>query len=175
MTAETPRADLPDGIPADVEVPDHRIDREIYAMPAFTTLPVADLSLAVAWYGSLGFEVLAEMGEGPMRVVHLRRYRYQDLLLVPASPATTPPASEPASGGARINFSHTGPLDDLDTMVAAAREQSTGTVTGPTPTPWHAVEVEAIDADGHVVVMTARSATPPPQAFLDDVRGSLTE
>jgi catechol 2,3-dioxygenase-like lactoylglutathione lyase family enzyme len=107
------------------------VDREIYVMPGFTTLPVADLERATRWYGHLGFVVLAEMGDGPARLVHLRRYRYQDLLLVLRGADEDPPAG----AAARTSFSHTGPLDELDAMAAALRGHGAGRVEGPEAMP----------------------------------------
>ena len=66
-----------------IDVPKHEIDREIYAMPAFVSLPTSDMAAARSWYRALGFVELAVMppdGNDP-QLVHLRRYRYQDLLL----------------------------------------------------------------------------------------------
>ena len=59
-----------------------------YAMPSFATLSVRDLKATASWYGDvLGFRKTMEVlqsGETP-GFVHLRRAKYQDLLLVPAS------------------------------------------------------------------------------------------
>lgn len=65
------------------------IDTEIYAMPGFVTLQVDDLARSTRWYvEGLGFVVLAEIpGPGGTPVlVHLRRHRYQDILLVARRP-----------------------------------------------------------------------------------------
>lgn len=153
-----------------IEVPEHRIDREIYAMPAFVTFEVGDLDDARTWYEALGFVLLAELGAGPGRLLHMRRYRYQDVLLVTARPADAPGTR---GVGARTSFAHTGPLGQLDEVADALRELGRGSVRGPERTPWHAVELEATDADGHRVVLTARADTPPPQELLDDLATSL--
>lgn len=151
--------------PPDFEVPTHAVDREIYAMPAFVTLPVTDLDRAQRWYEALGFVLLAELGHGPARLLHLRRYRYQDLLLVAAVPE-----AEPTIGlRPRVSFAHTGPLDELGEMAAALRAQDAGQVTGPTPTPWHAVELVAVDADGHQVVLTAAPAGGSDASVLEEL------
>src|SRR4051794_3540446 len=84
----------------DIEVPEERIDRSIYAMPQWARLPVADLGASARWYvDAAGFEVLVTMPgpDGQPALVHLRRFRYQDILLVPAG--------HPApAGGASIGF-----------------------------------------------------------------------
>ena len=149
-------------IPIELEVPTPEVDREIYVMPAFTTLPVTDLERAARWYGHLGFVVLAEMGAGPGRLVHLRRYRYQDLLLVQRAATDDPPIA----AGARTSFSHTGPLEELEAMATALATDGTGEVAGPEAMPWHAIELRATDADGHTVVLTAApSELPDPSAL----------
>jgi catechol 2,3-dioxygenase-like lactoylglutathione lyase family enzyme len=60
------------------------IDTDIYAMPGFVTFQIDDLARSTRWYvEGLGFVVLAEIpgpGGTPVRV-HLRRHRYQDILL----------------------------------------------------------------------------------------------
>ena len=152
-----------------LEVPVHRVDRAIYAMPAFATLRVRDLAVSRAWYRSLGFVELAVMppGSAEPSVVHLRRYRYQDLLLVPGEP-------DLAGGGAtRISFAHTGPLRELDDMAERLSALGSGRVDGPSRTPWYAVELVAHDPDGHVVFLTARSDDPPPHWWIDEVEASV--
>ncbi len=162
MNAPTP--------PQDFEIPIPEIDREIYVMSMFATLPVKDLDASRAWYAALGFVELAVMPapDGSVQVVHLRRYRYQDLLLVPAE-------GEVSAGGARVSFAHTAPIEDLETVADALREVGYGEVTGPSTTPWHAIELEARDPDGHVVVLTGQSPAPPPEGWEDFVRSTLVE
>ena len=162
MSAPTP----PEGF----EVPVPEIDREIYAMPMFATLPVQDLDTSRAWYAALGFVELAVMPgpDGSVQLVHLRRYRYQDLLLVPA-------AGEVSAGDARLGFAHTGLVEDLEAVAAALREVGGGQVVGPSTTAWHAVELEARDPDGHIVVLTAQPSAPPPEGWDEFVRSSIVE
>src|SRR5690348_16006267 len=68
------------------------IDREIYPMPMFVTLPVRDLVASTTRYEAAGFAVLATLPgpSGPASLVHLRRLRFQDLLLVPGNPVPGP-------------------------------------------------------------------------------------
>lgn len=132
---------------AEIEAPTHRIDRDIYAMPAFGTLEVADLDRARSWYEDLGFVVSADMGAAGL--LHLRRYRYQDLLLVPS---TGPRRAGRA--GMRISFAHTRSVEERESVAAALRERGDGEVAGPTTTPWYSLDVTATDPDGHVVVLT---------------------
>ena len=70
----------------DATPPGTTIDRGIYVMPQFVTFEVADLAAARRWYvNGLGFVELAVLPgpEGEPALVHLRRFRYQDILLVP--------------------------------------------------------------------------------------------
>ena len=72
---------------SEVEVPSPVIDLSIYVMPAFATLAVSNLERSRRWYvEGLGFALLAEIPgpSGDVALMHLRRWRYQDLLLVPA-------------------------------------------------------------------------------------------
>ncbi len=81
--------------------------------------------------------------------MHLRRQRYQDVLLVRGTP--TP--------GPRISFAAGD--DDLaaraQLLAAAGAGGGTGggTVEGPVDTPWFSRDLVATDRDGYVVVLTA--------------------
>ncbi|WP_186315497.1 VOC family protein [Catellatospora sichuanensis] len=123
------------------------IDRDIYPMPAFVKFEAADLPATTRWYEAAGFVVLAAMPGpgGSTGLVHLRRQRYQDILLVPAR--------GPAAGGGRVTMAAGG--DDLrlraaDLLAAAGG----GTVEGPAPTPWRSDDLTLTDPDGNVVVLT---------------------
>lgn len=153
---------------SETETPTHEVDRDIYGMPAFVTLPTSDMTASRSWYASLGFVELAVMppGADAPTLVHLRRYRYQDILLAP----TEGPVR---AGDARTAFTHTGPLDELDDIAAAARDHGGGHVEGPHQTAWYSVDLVAHDPDGHVVVLTARSTQPPPREWSDAVRASV--
>ncbi|MGI8574412.1 MAG: VOC family protein [Egibacteraceae bacterium] len=154
------------------EVPIPTIDRSIYAMPAFATLTVADIETSVRWYTEgLGFVVLASMpaADGTPMLVHLRRYRHQDLLIVPARDA-----SEPTGAGPRLSFA----APDMTEHEAAADRASAlglGDVEGPAPTPWFTVDTTFTDPDGYEVVFTSRSDEAPPREWNDAVRASLVE
>jgi catechol 2,3-dioxygenase-like lactoylglutathione lyase family enzyme len=121
------------------------VDRDVYPMPAFVTFPVTDLGASTGWYEALGFVVLATLPGpgGTDALVHLRRLRYQDLLLVPGRP--TP--------GPRVTFA--AGEEDLDQRAARVRRSPGGTVEGPVDTPWFSRDLVATDPDGYVVVLTA--------------------
>ncbi len=129
---------------------DPGIDRDIYPMPSFPTLEVTDLDRSRAWYEALGFVTLAVVPspDGTPLVVHLRRMRYQDILLVRGTPKP----------GYRTSFA-AGDVD-LVAVAEAARERTDrsgvpGSIAGPDRTPWYALEVTAIDPDGYSIVLTA--------------------
>ena len=120
------------------------VDRDVYPMPAFVTFPVTDLAASTRWYEALGFVVLATLPgpDGTDALVHLRRLRYQDLLLVPGRP--TP--------GPRVSFA--AGEEDLAERAARVRDAG-GSVEGPVDTPWFSRDLVATDPDGYVVVLTA--------------------
>ncbi len=140
---------------SEVEVPSPVIDLSIYVMPSFATLAVSNVERSQRWYvEGLGFALLAEVPgpSGEVALIHLRRWRYQDLLLFPAR-SPLPPTDR----GIRLTFSAHG--TDLDALVASARATGGGSVEGPTATPWNTLDVLARDPDGYEVVFT--STLPP--------------
>jgi uncharacterized glyoxalase superfamily protein PhnB len=125
------------------------ITRDIYPMPAFVTLIVADVERAVDWYtNGLDFVSLFTMPgpDGKPALVHLRRWRYQDILVRPGN--------DPPAGGWTISIMAN--ADQLDTLVERATAHGGGTVEGPADTPWNTRDVTTIDPDGYTVVYTAR-------------------
>ena len=128
------------------------ITRDIYPMPAFVTLEVSDVHRTVAWYEALGFISLFTLPgpDGDPMLVHLRRWRYQDVLVRPGTPA-------PAGGQ---SLSIAGVADELDAMAERVREHShrtgTGSVEGPADTPWNTRDLRLTDPDGYSLVVTAR-------------------
>ncbi len=147
------------GAEASVEVPKPVIDLSIYVMPSFATLAVSNLEHSQHWYvEGLGFALLASVPgpSGEVALIHLRRWRYQDLLLVPER---RPLSSTPVDPRIRLTFSAHG--TDLEALVASARATGGGSVEGPTATVWNTLDVLARDPDGYEVVFTSR--LPPHQ------------
>jgi catechol 2,3-dioxygenase-like lactoylglutathione lyase family enzyme len=145
------------------------VDREIYPMPMFVTLPVRDLRRSTVWYEAAGFAVLATMPgpAGPASLVHLRRLRFQDLLLVPGEPVPGP----------RITF--TAGEDDLEAraqllaaeLALSAHHDPNGKdapdaglrrVAGPSDTAWFTRDLVLNDPDGYTIVLTAPRTTDAP-------------
>ncbi|MGW8532034.1 MULTISPECIES: VOC family protein [Nocardiopsidaceae] len=124
------------------------IDRTIYPMPMFVTFQVADIAAAESFYHSVGFISLAVLGapDGPPAVVHLRRMKYQDILLVPG---------EPERGSTTASFSAGG--QDLTALAEALRADLPpgAAVEGPSDTPWFTSDLTVEDPDGNRVILTA--------------------
>jgi catechol 2,3-dioxygenase-like lactoylglutathione lyase family enzyme len=142
------------GTDLSVEVPKPVIDLSIYVMPSFATLTVSSLERAQRWYvDGLGFVVLATIPgpAGEPALVHLRRWRYQDLLLVPAR---HPQPAHGAGPHMRLTFSAHG--TDLAALAATARAVGGGSIEGPRATSWNTLDLLARDPDGYEVVFTSR-------------------
>ncbi len=134
------------------------MQHEIYPMPAFATFAVSDLETATRWYvDGLGFDVIArlEIPQGAPMLVHVRRAKYQDLLLVPRR------GDAPATPGAGVRVSFSADAETLGDLAERARGMGGGVVEGPAPTAWGTIDLVARDPDGYVVVLTARG-TPSP-------------
>jgi catechol 2,3-dioxygenase-like lactoylglutathione lyase family enzyme len=133
-----------------METPTPEITRDIYGMPAFITLAVADVERTVDWYvNALDFVALFTLPgpDGSPALVHLRRWRYQDILVRPGTPPPT--AGEWA-------FSVSAVAEQLDGLAERAGAHGGGKVEGPVDTPWNTRDVRATDPDGYTVVFTAR-------------------
>ncbi|MEU1204307.1 VOC family protein [Nocardia sp. NPDC005825] len=124
------------------------IDRTIYPMPMFATFQVRDIAATTAFYEAAGFIALATIpgDDGTPAVVHLRRMKYQDLLLVPG---------EPAPGSATVSFS-AGEQDIAELANTLRARAFPGTaVAGPTDTAWFTTDITLTDPDGNRVIITA--------------------
>jgi uncharacterized glyoxalase superfamily protein PhnB len=131
---------------------------DVYAMPMFATLEQPDLDAAIAWYqAALGCEPMfvARGPDGRATFAHLRRARYQDLLLVPGA----------AAGAERITISLRGDGEPaaLAARARAAAPCGAAAVDGPIDTPWNSTDVRVTDPGGHAVVLTGPRATPDPE------------
>ncbi|GIG68271.1 VOC family protein [Phytomonospora endophytica] len=121
--------------------------RGIYAMPVFVSVPTPDLAASAEfWVRAFGF---VELFGIPGQVVHLRRWTYQDVLLVPASDET----ETSAATGMSVSFLCV--LGELDAIAEACAELVPGGVTGPRDTPWRTRDVAVTTAEGAKVVFTA--------------------
>ncbi|MFI6484284.1 VOC family protein [Nonomuraea sp. NPDC050663] len=120
------------------------IYRGIYGMPLFVKVPTPDLAASVDfWTRGLGFVDLFTV---PGQVTHLRRWAFQDVLLVPADALPVPSTMS-------IGFSCV--LSQVDEIVRACTELVPGCTAGPRQTPWNTVEVEVVTPENTRVVVTA--------------------
>ena len=134
----------------------------IYGMPMFVTVPTSDLDASVDfWTEAFGFFSLFSI---PGRLVHLRRWAFQDVLLVPA-----PQEPSPVPGPA-MSVSFACVLSQIDEIAAACEQRRPGSVTGPRITPWNSSEVEVTTPEGMRVVLTAARPLDPDSEQADNLR-----
>ncbi|MFE0591639.1 hypothetical protein [Micromonospora echinospora] len=125
--------------------------RGIYGMPAFATIPTSDLAASVDfWIRGFGF---IELFRIPGTLVHLRRWAFQDVLLVSAASA---PAQAPA-----MSVSFACVLNQVDPLVEACRAVRPDSVDGPRDTPWNTRDVEVITPENARVIFTAAKPFDP--------------
>jgi hypothetical protein len=125
--------------------------RGIYGMPAFATIPTSDLAESVDfWTRGLGFFELFSI---PGRVVHLRRWAFQDVLLVTADSV---PDQAPA-----MSFSFACVLSQIDSLAEACRVLRPDSVDGPRDTPWTTRDVTVITPENARIVLTAAKPFDP--------------
>jgi len=125
--------------------------RGIYGMPAFVKIPTSDLAASVDfWIRGLGF---IELFSIPGSVVHLRRWVYQDVLLVPAESV---PEQPPA-----MSLSFSCMLSQVDSLVEACRALRPDSVDGPQDTPWNTRDVEVITPENARIIYTAAKPFDP--------------
>ncbi|HTJ45716.1 MAG TPA: VOC family protein [Kofleriaceae bacterium] len=131
---------------------------DVYPMPMFATLEEPDLEAAIAWYErALGFHAMfvARDADGRATLAHMRRARYQDLLLVPGA----------AASGERLEISlaANGDPAELARVARDAPAAGAAAVEGPLDTPWNSTDVRLVDPGGHAIVLTAPRSVPDPE------------
>ena len=139
-------------IPA-LDAVDPGVYREIYGMPIFVTIPTGDLEASKDfWIRGLGF---IDLFSAPGHVTHLRRWAFQDVLLVPG---------EPGPSVLSVNFAAV--PSQLDELVARCEELAPGCTDGPHEKPWNSLELTVTTPEHARVVMTAARPLDPngPQA-----------
>ncbi|MFF0481285.1 VOC family protein [Streptomyces sp. NPDC004435] len=123
----------------------------IYGMPSFVTIPTADLAESVDfWVRGLGFFELFSI---PGTLVHLRRWAFQDVLLVAAESV---PARPPA-----MSFSFAGVLSQVEEVREACLKLRPEAVSGPRDTAWNTRDVEVITPENARIVFTAAKPFDP--------------
>lgn len=133
---------------------------EIYPMPMFAKIAAGDVAATTAWYEqALGFATVfrgPEVGGQPA-LVHLRRRKYQDVLLVPARTAGQP------SSSLVLNFNADGEVDQLAEKARGVAAVGASAVEGPFNTPWNTRDVNVTDPAGNTLVFTGRNPNPDPE------------
>jgi hypothetical protein len=133
--------------------------REIYGMPMFVNVPSHDLAASKDfWIRGLGFIDLFSI---PDRVTHLRRWAFQDVLLVPG-------ARVGEASAMSISFACV--LRQLDEIAARCEDLAPGCTSGPTEMPWNSVELTIVTPENARVVMTAARPLDPQSAQADYLR-----
>ena len=145
--------------------------RGIYGMPMFVTVPTRDLEgSAEFWAEGFGFFTLFDI---PGKLVHLRRWAFQDVLLVPAGDESVPadgnaaPAASAASstpeiaGIPRVAVSFSCVLSQIETIAETCDRLIPGCVRGPRSTLWNSLEVEIITPENVRVIFTAAKPFDP--------------
>ncbi|WP_410766527.1 VOC family protein [Haloferax sp. DFSO60] len=120
-------------------------DHEIYPMPLFVQLEVADIEASVGWYRELRFDVIYEMPT----MAHVRREQYADIMLVAGRDVDD---IHPKGVGVRTYL--TVESDSFDTLATRASERA-GVTIEPQTTAWNTREVRATDPDGYELVFSA--------------------
>jgi hypothetical protein len=102
------------------------------------------------WVRGLGFFELFGI---PGRVVHLRRWAFQDVLLVPAAGV---PEQAPA-----LSVSFACLLSQIDSLVEDCRAVRPDSVDGPRNTPWNTCDVVVTTPENARIVLTAAKPFDP--------------
>ena len=137
--------------------------RGIYGMPMFVTVSAQDLTQSVEfWTDGLGFFVLFSI---PGKLAHLRRWAFQDVLLVPAGEEPPPSAPVPAapftSPASALTISFACVLNQIETTAEACERFRPGCVQGPRTTLWNSREIEVATPENmHVILTTTRPLNP---------------
>lgn len=135
----------------DAKAPD--VYRGVYGMPMFVTVPTSDLAESVEfWTRGLGFIDLFTI---PDRLTHLRRWAFQDALLVPGEPPVATPA---------VSVSFACVLSQIEDIAKDCADLRPGCTTGPRKTPWNTLDLEVVTPEGTRVIMTAAFPLAPGSA-----------
>lgn len=113
---------------------------DFYPMPMFVNLEVSNIDISAEWYQqALGFrEVYRVPG-----LIHLRRDRYQDVLLFPSESGGLD------SPGKGIVIQLQAGEVSVDEIAENVRQSTPTSVEGPLDRPWNVREVTVQDPDGY--------------------------
>ena len=125
--------------------------RGIYAMPAFLTIPTNDVEASTDfWTRGLGFINLFSVPGG---VVHLRRWAFQDVLLVPAESIPDQPPT--------ISVTFACVLSEIEPVAVACRALRPDSVDGPRDSPWNTRDIEVITPENARIIFTGAKPFDP--------------
>ena len=125
--------------------------RGIYGMPAFATIPTSDMATTVDfWTRGLGF---FELFSATDTITHLRRWAFQDVLIIPA-------ASDPA-GPPTMSVSFACVLGEVDSIAENCNALRPACADGPRDTPWNTRDVTVITPENAHVIFTAAKPYDP--------------
>lgn len=125
----------------------------LYGMPAFVTVETADLAASTEfWTKGLGF---FDFFSVPGQIVHLRRWAFQDVLLVPERETGEPGGAAAGAGAAEVTVSFSCVLDQVEGIAQTCETLRPGCTSGPARTPWNTVDVDVRTPEGVRVIMTA--------------------
>lgn len=141
-------------------------------MPMFATFAVKDFGRSERFYQAAGFITLARVpGSDPggePAVVHLRRLRHQDILLVRAPKGSGRPNPDVSFLSIAV---HGEDIEALrKSLVAHAEDSSLGSIGDVEDTLWFTRDLHVIDPDGHHVVFTQQRT----QGFSDATNWAST-
>lgn len=141
------------------DTPTPELFRGIYGMPSFLTVPTADLERSSQfWTDGLGF---FDFFTAPDQFVHLRRWAFQDVLLVPG---------ETASGPSTSTMSFACVESQLQEIIEACENLVPGCTTGPEIKPWNSIQVDVLTPEKVHVTMTAARPFDPDSAAAEALK-----
>ncbi|WP_327068453.1 VOC family protein [Kitasatospora sp. NBC_01302] len=126
------------------------VHRGIYGMPMYLSVPTPDLDASRDfWIRGLGFIDLFSI---PGRLTHLRRWAFQDVLLVPGERARQAPAT--SLGVACVP-------SQIEEIAARCEALLPGCTGGPREMPWNSVELTVTTPENARIVLTAARPLDP--------------
>ncbi|WP_010122662.1 glycosyl transferase [Corynebacterium nuruki] len=138
-----------------VSAPD--LYRGIYGMPMFITVRTRDIDRAEQfWNRGPGFFTLFSV---PGVMVHLRRWAFQDVLLVADGASQTVDAPAP---GVTVSFACV--LTEIDSIAEHCTAVLPGCAADPEDTPWNTRDLRICAPDGVRIIMTAAKPLDPDSA-----------
>ena len=123
---------------------------DIYPMPIFITLTVDNAQVSADWYNkALNFRTIFALNDpitNELNFAHLRRKKYQDILLVKGITDKTKNTQ-----GIIVTFQA---WEDIDVLTNHAKENGTLVMVEPHDTLWNTRDVTFQDLDGYVINFT---------------------